>query len=579
MKITRLKINNLKAFESREFNLSQLVAICGRNGRGKSTVLNAINFLLGNGVEGEKVDGRNLLALVPDCGKAVSVEASIEYNGTTAEVERRREPTNSGLGRSRVTVNVPDGVDSTPWRMALEGKLASVAHVHEWLSLSKTALRSMIASLADAKTPMPPKIQERINLQSPAESTITSALDRLAASLKTELLETKRELKALSQTMEQRMAMPSGSAEELQALTQRQRDVTTTKTNLQTELSELQRQIAHKRGELSTYSRTGELPADFDLIEAEKVADQDWLKTLWEETQDAGILRDKLRGELSDLREIAAQEENCSKCGQKLPFSLPIPEHLDFLVMSKTEEFQEAEERVAGLMRKGLSASEHQGTVRGQIHAYKCREDKARLEQEIALLEESCAEKTELYQTVEESHLDVYRRVIDMQNAMATARLFTEGEQEKVRLTALVEDISGLHEQTQGVVASMARFGKAALEDRIKNYYSAQLGEPCVNLDEGKIGLSRGDIFYAGQALSGAERDLLATAIDCAVKDLNNTPKIILLEADSVDPDNLKMTLSRIQERLEAGEIDQAILATWFDVSDLSIKDAQVITL
>ena len=579
MKIKRLKINNLKAFESREFDLSQLVAICGRNGRGKSTVLNAINFLLGNGVEGEKVDGRNLLALVPNCGQSLSVVAEIEYNGVTAEVERRREPTNNGLGRSRVRVSVPDGVDDTPWRMALEGKLASVSHVHEWLSLGKNALRSMIASLADTQTPMPPKIQERINQQTPAEPTLTSALDRLAASLKVELLQAKRELKALGQTMEQRMAMPTGSAEELNALTQKQRDVTAKKTDLQTELSEVQQRISHKRGELSTYTQTGELPTDFDLVEAEKIANPEWLKGIWSEAQEAGAVRDKLRSELRDLRDLATQEDVCSKCGQKLPHGTEKPEHIDFLVMSKAEELDEAQAHLAELNAKGLSATERQSKVRGQIHAYKCREDKARLEQEIASLEIVCAEKTQAYQEIEEKHLDVYRRVIDMQNAMATARLFVEGEQEMNRLTALIEELSGLYEQTQGIIASMARFGKAALENRIKSYYSAQLGEPCVNLDEGKIGLSRGEMFYAGQALSGAERDLLATAIDCAVKDLNNTPKIILLEADSVDPENLKMTLSRVQERLDAGEIDQAILATWYDVSELNVIGTLVIKL
>tara|TARA_R110002110_G_scaffold92555_17_gene241519 strand:+ start:5553 stop:7283 length:1731 start_codon:yes stop_codon:yes gene_type:complete len=567
MKITWLKITNFKVFSCEEFHLDSLTAITGRNGKGKSTILNAINFLLGNGVEGEKVDGRNLLSLVPDRNQAFSVEADLEYGGDTARVERRREPTPSGFGRSKVTIDAPDGVDTLPWQMALTGKLASVAHVHEWLSINQNSLRSMIASLADKKTPIPQEVQNR--LDKITYSSITEGLDMLAVSLKSEMLEAKREHRALGQTLESRRAIPAGSVEELNALMQRQRETTSVRDEIQTSMNELRDRIAHTDGQLSTYKNMVELPDDFDLERAEEIVSADWLKSIWSDAQEIVKRKDVLHIELEDLKCIARQELTCSKCGSLLPVTLARPEHIDYQVLVKEEELQEAQRDLLAANEKGLTATDVQNRARAGIHTYFCEESKVNLEQKLPPLTEAFNNLCIKLRTAEEDHLDIYKRVVDMQNALAMARIFSEGEKDLAQLDIKISNTSQTLDQVQNIITSMARFGKLALEDRIKYYYSAELGAPCVNLEEGKIGLIRGDSFYEGLALSGAERDLLATAIDCAVKDLNNTPKVILLEADSIDPENLKLTLSRIKERLDDGDIDQAILAAWYDVSDL----------
>jgi len=155
------------------------------------------------------------------------------------------------------------------------------------------------------------------------------------------------------------------------------------------------------------------------------------------------------------------------------------------------------------------------------------------------------------------------------ENALRAQATFYEGQQRKTSLETKIGDVFGLRAEVDNVLGSMARFGRQALEAKLKSYYSAQLGEPIVNVEEGRIGLERAGRFYEGLALSGAERDLLATAIDCAFKDLQGTPKVILLEADTIDPDNLKMTLDRLKERAEAGDITQVVLATWYDVSQV----------
>ena len=85
-------------------------------------------------------------------------------------------------------------------------------------------------------------------------------------------------------------------------------------------------------------------------------------------------------------------------------------------------------------------------------------------------------------------------------------------------------------------------------------------------MNDGRIGLERDDVFYAGIALSGAEQDLLSTAIDCAIKDLQGIPKVVLMEADSLDQANLCKMTGQLGLMMETGNLDQVVIATWFDM-------------
>lgn len=567
MKISKITITNLKAFDRREIELGDITAICGRNGMGKSTILNAINFLLGNGVEGEKVDGRNILALVPDQDQPLVVSAEIEHNGVTALVERRREPTaTGGLSRSKLSISVPDGVDDTPWRMATDGKLASVAHVHEWLTIKKQTLRAMIASLAEQSTPVPARIKSRISSMS---GSLSERLELLSRELKEQELELKREHKSLCQTLDSNMTrLPTGSAEELNALSERQRRASADKAEARTKVSALQNSIAMANAQIKAYGDL-ELPSHFDLAESERIVTPEWLAAHWERVNKLAQSVSDHKRALDTLKDQQRAGHTCHACGQDLPADKAAPKDIDFLIVAKQAELDEDQLDLDLTKVEAHNANAIQARHRAYIHAFKGAEDRARLKSELdeltAMLNEA---QTEL-DAAEQRDLDAYLKVNDMKNALRAQATFYEGQQRKTSLETKIGEVSGLRAEVDNVLGSMARFGRQALEAKLRSYYSAQLGEPIVNVEEGRIGLERAGRFYEGLALSGAERDLLATAIDCAFKDLQGTPKVILLEADTIDPDNLKMTLDRLKERVEAGDLTQVVLATWYNVAQI----------
>ena len=78
MIVESLHIKGLKAHRDLKVDLSGATMVKGKNGAGKSTILEAISFLFGGGIMGESVDGRNMIALV-NGSEGVSVEAVVKH--------------------------------------------------------------------------------------------------------------------------------------------------------------------------------------------------------------------------------------------------------------------------------------------------------------------------------------------------------------------------------------------------------------------------------------------------------------------------------------------------------------------
>ena len=579
MRIEKLHIQGLKKHKDRTFNLSGATLIVGQNGAGKSTVLEAISFLFGGGIKGEKVDGRNMIALVSG-ENGVKVSAVVSHGDLVAEITRLREPTASGLGRSKTYVEMIKGTDDSIFRKAMSGSLYGVSHVHEWLSMKWSMLRSMIVDLGstDIEKDIPEQIKSMLTENS------ANGIKQLQLKIETELKDFKREIKTLEQTLQNFILEPA-SPEELESLYKSQREA---KAELETLRSERDKEMNQHtvvanniqacrnnpiiRGELSVEDALERSSSSYvsglrDLMSQFRIEMESAKELLLESKSRMTILKD--RTELDG--------DTCPTCSQ--PITPELIAKLDQAINDKIAKIEfdlfVHESSVQDALAKHQKAEAEYSKASSEAYSYnrylyELEEygDSVDLNQQLAEIDLRVKAIDESIAKVEDLLSSNYQEIARVESILSQHRLLQSAKGQLESLKNKVVDHKSLLMTIESLVSQIARKGKTIIEERVKSYYKNQLGEPVIDVNHGKIGLKRGDDFYAGIALSGAEQDLLATAIDCAIKSLQGIPIIIMLEADSVDNKNLIETTNVLKQRLDDKALDQVIVATWSPLID-----------
>lgn len=583
MRIKDVRIKNFKAHKDTSLSLGKMSVIMGANGSGKSSLLEAVAFLFGHGVRGENVDGRNMIALV-NGDDGVHVSAEVEHNGVSALISRWRSPTPSGLGRSKTSVKLLSEGSSEPFERALKGELYGVTHVHEWLDLKWTSLRKIIISLGsvDIERLIPDAVAERLK-----GDLSPDAINDLYEASHSKLLSLKREEKALRQAIDSIYStLEAGSPEELEALSLKQQRYESELSQLRFDRKALIQKEATIRVKISScVDHSAESQAfSLDIATARNRASDDYILSLREDFTERSNKLIQLESERSVVRAneerigerllaLGGLGEVCPCCSQKVDDSI----------------LEEEEERLSSLLEevsfRGLCLEGEVKTNRNELNKAEVKLDKAvkdipflarfiehhekgfdleQLYRDLAGVDAELEKSRVALGRLESLHSENYKEMVKMQSALTHRRRGHSASSELDGLTAEIGSESSFYDSLGSLISLIARTGRERIVERVKAYYGhSTLGEPHIDIEQGRIGLMRDGVFYSGIALSGAERDLLAMAIDCAIKDLKGIPKVILLEADSVGPENLGLALDVLSKQVESNNIDQVLVATW----------------
>jgi len=583
--VERLIIQGLKAHKHLELDLSPQTLISGRNGTGKSTILEAISFLFGGGIMGESVDGRNMIALVNGV-EGVSVEATVRHGESVARLRRWRTPTANGLSRSKTSVEMVNGEDDSSFQRALGGDLYGVSHVHEWLHLKWSKLRSLIVDLGvdGIEDSIPDQVKELLDGQY-----TMNGLKTLEFTLNDELRGLKRDLKTVEQNANMMLDhMEPASAEELEELYREKRRLESKMTELDglrqaavsVVMSSRQSVIDAQQNPILAGDLTPEraqLMASYDDYVKPTEDELNGLNSEWVEVNySIAAASDEIKRKQSDLNQLS-QTHNLHQC----PCCLQIVDE-DF-VARKTEQLTA---ELAQARESMQFYNEVMESLKWQIEHLKSKLAELRREHyailpvlsqmqnlpAIGSLEKMLNEAESEQARIEEETSGVsgligenYSEIARVENILNQQKLLRHSGSQIEEIKQEIVSRKTLLLSIESLLGVIARNGKARIEDRVRSYYGgSDLGIPTISLSDSQIGLQReGGPFYAGIALSGAEQDLLSTAIDCAIKDLQGIPKVVLLEGDSLDQQNLMSTMSQLGMMQTTSKVDQVVIATW----------------
>ena len=595
MIVEQLTINGLKAHQHLEIDMSPQTLISGKNGAGKSTILEAISFLFGGGIMGESVDGRNMIALVNGVD-GVSVEAVVKLCNQKARLRRWRTPTASGLSRSKTSVEMIEGCDDAAFHRALSGDLYGVSHVHEWLHLKWAKLRALIVDLGvdGIEDSIPDQVKELLDGQYTMDG-----LKTLEFSLNDELRGLKRDLKTVEQNANMMLDhMEPASAEELEELYREKRRLEAKMTELDGLRQAAVSVVMSTRQSVSDAQKNPVISGELSPEQARLMASfdeyvkptEDQLASLnveWVEVNySIAATSDEIKRKQSDLTQLS-QTHNLHQC----PCCLQIVDE-DF-VERKTEqltaELAKAQENLEFYQQVMESLKPQTESLKSKLAELRREhyevlpllsqaQNLPAIESLQKVLHEAEGEQARIEeQTGEVSNLigENYGEIARIESILSQQKLLKQSETQMEQIKQDIVSRKTLLLSIESLLGVIARNGKARIEDRVKSYYGgSDLGIPTISLSDSQIGLQREDgPFYAGIALSGAEQDLLSTAIDCAIKDLQGIPKVVLLEGDSLDQQNLTSTMEQLGSMQAKGMVDQVVIATWADGAEALYQD------
>ena len=599
MKIEQLSITGLKGTDKSQFQFSDKVVISGPNGSGKTTILESIGFLFGQGIQGQKIDGTRILPLLSG-DQGIAVEATVSHLGHRATLKRWRDPTSLGLGRSKASIEywqedlIPEEVKQVFTR-SMEGGFQQVSHAHEWLSMRQSDLRKMIGNLGadQVKSQLPNEISIRLKRPLP------EGLIQVAADLKEEATVSRREIRVLQQSFDSLAAQTAFGSPEEMTIAQ------TTKRTLESKLYQARENAGKIRDELViTNHKLRNLPSFastqyvvnmdsafrsglYSLTLEELLYRKDDIhgklatherdlarteQTLFEHKKDGEVRLEALKAEIKLLESFASSvnQHECPLCHTDL--REVGRGRLNFeIVLSQKQARVAAEGEGSDVdflcsaidnCRSEISHLKHeaQDVCRVILEKEKHSEWKE-LSEQLRGLEKVYEEKMGEIDIVQRELLDNQSEIITIQNAIAQSRLKEQISGDVQESKKKISEIERLLTTAENFISIMARHGTSTFLERVNKFFipddrPTRLGSPAV--EDGKIGLrDEAGIFYAGIALSGSERDLLALAVDCAMKEGVNAPKLILVEADSVDGPNFRM----ITEALSKTDLDQVFVA------------------
>ncbi|MFG0334177.1 MAG: AAA family ATPase, partial [Maioricimonas sp. JB049] len=464
--ITYLRLQNFRRHEDVELHFSadqHLTLISGRNGAGKTSLLEAITFAL----YGEGRDGRRHLNRLVRRGaelEAMEVEIRLELDGNEYQVIRRRDGSSSTAvlyvngepsveSVSAVTSEIGRllGMDSTGFRMAV---FAQQKELDGLASLTATQRRRMVARLLrlDEVAAARDKGRTEYNVAAEALRTLGPAADPSA--LRTRVSDHQRSVSALKEAL-------SGAGEAVEELRKAEAD--------------LAERVSEYRGARERYAEAK--GRERSALEAAKAAESR-LKSVGpapeipEAPTDIETIRDAERVVVRRIDELKAAEDRNSETAalveqrqQDCQRMEKVQEHLEALEDVTDLAVETLRSELADLNRVAEEASQRAVSTASTLSVLEGK--RVSLDSRLAEAEALGDVCSQCHQEVSAKHKctmldDMRRQIGDVESSMQSAR--KETEEARAQHRSAVENLDRTRKALAEMERSLSRKGELERE-------------------------------------------------------------------------------------------------------------------